>query len=353
MLKRLQHRMNENYFGKHFPLDYRVYMIFFFESYFISILSAITNTLLNKGIFGIVLQWTYIVFCSFLLFLLPRRRLIIQKPHLLFITFMYIPFLFFQTAGYHGTALLFAQLGIFLIGIVFSGNERIIIISLNILEYLVCILINYKFPQTVIDHSGPGAQLIDLIVALILSFSGLAALTVFISMVFSDNNKALEELSIRDALTGTYNRRYLNDFLSRQLEADSSAYANLYVMMLDIDHFKRINDSHGHGFGDRVLLECAQTIRDNLRDYDVVVRYGGEEFVIIAFLNNDSIALEFAERIRKKISSLHFRYDLSITVSIGLSPFKPGDTVESILERADQCLYKAKQSGRNRVVCSM
>ncbi len=350
MINRLKQLTIQNYFGKQFPLDYRVYMIFFFESYFISILSAITNTMLNKGLFGLVLQWSYIIFCTVMIFVLPRIRLTLQKPHLLFITFIYIPFLYFQTAGYDGTALLFAQLGIFLLAIVFSGKARIIIIALNILNYLACIIVSQLYPQLVTPHNGPVALLIDLIVALILSFTGLAILTIYISKVFADNSNTLAELSIRDALTGVYNRRFMTDFLQRELDRARQTGSRVYVLMLDIDHFKRINDTYGHGFGDHVLLACAQAIQNTLRKSDVIVRYGGEEFAIIMPAQTPVKVADIAERIRQAISSLRFRYNVTITVSIGIEESQPDDTIEDILIRADQCMYKAKQNGRNRVV---
>lgn len=350
MITQFKQLMIQNYFGKQFPLDYRVYMIFFFECYFISILSGITNTLLNKGLFGIILQWSYIIFCTIMFFVIPRIRLSLQKPNLLFITFIYIPFLYFQTAGYDGTALLFAQLGLFLLCIVFSGRKRIIIVVLNITDYLICIIISYRYPQTIIPHGSPEAMLIDLVMAVFLSFTGLSILTIYISKVFTDNSNTLAELSIRDALTGIYNRRFMTDFLQRELDTAAQTGKEIHVMMIDIDHFKQVNDTYGHGFGDHVLLACVQAIQSVLRKCDVIARYGGEEFVVILLCQMPEKAVDIAERIRQAISSLRFRYDVTITVSIGIVKSQPGDTTEGILNRADQCMYKAKQSGRNRVI---
>ncbi len=350
MMSKFKQLLIQNYFGRQFPLDYRVYMIFFFESYFISILSATTNTMLKKGILGLVLQWSYIIFCTALIFVLPRIRLAFEKPHLLFITFIYIPFLYFQTAGYDGTALLFAQLGIFMLGIVFSGKTRIIVIFLNVCNYLACIMISYRWPQTVTPHGNPKALVIDLVVGLVLSFTGLIILTAYITKVFSDNSNTLAELSIRDALTGLYNRRFLDDYLQRELDTARETGNKIYVLMLDIDHFKKINDTYGHGFGDHVLLACAQAMQSTLRKCDVVARYGGEEFAIIINPPTFTRIGDVAERIRQNISSLRFRYDVTVTVSIGIAESSPDDTIEEILTRADQYMYKAKQNGRNQVV---
>ncbi|MGI6176029.1 MAG: GGDEF domain-containing protein [Christensenellales bacterium] len=353
MLNRFKQVMLHQYFGKQFPLDYRIYMIFFFESFFLSILSAATNTALNKGLPGLILQWAYVAFCIVLLFVIPRIRLALQKPHLLFITFFYIPFLYFQTAGYHGTALLFASLGFFLLGIVFKGKARIALITLNILDYLACILISHFYPQTVVPHSGSDAMLIDLIVAVVLSFVGLSILTLYISRVFEDNRKTLSELSVRDALTGVYNRRFLNSFLQNILDTSRKKGDKFYVLMLDIDHFKYINDTYGHVFGDHVLLACVQAIQSILRKGDIIARYGGEEFAVILFPRRPNNAVDIAERIRRMISSLRFHYNVTVTVSIGVARSRPEDTIEALLDRADQYMYCAKQSGRNQVAAGV
>ncbi len=350
MLSRFKQLMLQNYFGKHFPLDYRVYMIFFFESYFISVLSGITNTMLNKGLFGVILQWTYIGFCTVLFFVIPRVRLALLKPHLLFVTFIYVPFLYFQTAGYDGTALLFAQLGLFLLGIVFSGKTRIIIIGLNIIDYLACVIISHRYPQTVIPHGSPEALIIDLVVALILSFTSLAIATIYISKAFEDNNNTLAELTIRDGLTGVYNRRFLTGFLQQELDTAAQTGQSIYVLMLDVDHFKRINDNYGHGFGDHVLSSCAQAVQGILRKCDVIARYGGEEFVIILLPQIPAKADAIAERIRQAVAALRFGHGVTVTVSIGVEKSRPGDTSEELLNRADRCMYQAKQNGRNQVV---
>lgn len=349
MLSRLKEIMIRQYFGKQFQLDYRIYMIFFFESYFISILSGITNTALNKGLAGVILQWIYIAFSTTMLFVIPRIRLTLLKPHLLFVTFIYVPFLYFQTAGYHGTALLFALLGLFLLGIAFSGKFRMVIIVLNILDYLVCIIISHRYPQTVIPHRGPNDKLIDLIVGFLLASVGLAIMTLYISRVFEDNRKALAELSIRDALTGVYNRRFMTDFLQNTLDSFRRTGNKFYVLMLDIDHFKDINDTYGHIFGDQVLLDCVKAIQKILRKDDVIARYGGEEFAIILFADMPINAVDIAERICQAIASLRFYHNVTVTVSIGVASSQSDDTIEALLNRADQYMYYAKRAGRNQV----
>lgn len=367
MLAKIKDYFRKNFFDKTFPLEYRLYMIFFIEAYFISILSASTNTALGKGLVGIILQWSYIAFCTVVLFAPVEKRRKITKPLLLFITFIYIPFLYFQTAGYDGTALMFSLLGIFILAVVFRGRQRIIIVAIDILIYVGCVLVSYWYPELIVPHGAEAAKVVDLLVALVLSTTGMALLTVYVSNAYANereqirsllarleqSNDALAELSQRDALTGVYNRRYLSQFLERELDTCTRTGRNICLMMLDLDHFKQINDTHGHGFGDEVLVRFAETLQENLRGYDVLTRYGGEEFVIVLHNINLDEAMVIAERTRIAVSEIEFRNQVHITVSIGLVQSRHNETMESIINRADQCMYQAKREGRNRVVSEL
>ena len=174
--------------------------------------------------------------------------------------------------------------------------------------------------------------------------------------------KALEEKLKHeldhDFLTGLHTRA---SFTSRALvELHRAVRSNipLSVLMLDIDYFKLVNDSHGHQTGDKVLKIFAKTIKSSLRDFDIFARIGGEEFVIVLAETNQDEALEIAERIRllienTKISPFDIGPPLQITVSIGLSSLSSKeDTIDVLISRADQALYKAKNTGRNRVCIS-
>uniref|UniRef100_UPI00286EEE96 GGDEF domain-containing protein n=1 Tax=Anaerosporobacter sp. TaxID=1872529 RepID=UPI00286EEE96 len=207
-------------------------------------------------------------------------------------------------------------------------------------------------------------QLIDLLVAMLVTFSGISILAVYVSKSYQGetnrieqlmkelafNNEKLEESAIRDALTGVYNRRFLTDFLERELKSCVETNSHVFVFMLDIDFFKKVNDQYGHGTGDEVLKVFAKTVRDSLRPSDVVARYGGEEFVAVLHIEDYNAAFAIAERVRLAISALEFRYGLKITSSFGVAKSNTKDTAESILDKADVCLYKAKQTGRNKVV---
>ena len=161
------------------------------------------------------------------------------------------------------------------------------------------------------------------------------------------------ELATRDELTGLINRRAMLDLMALEHRRSLRSGRPLLLAQLDIDHFKPINDQHGHTTGDRALQAFAGTVRASLRDSDVLARWGGEEFVLMLTDTSADQARGLLERIRQAVQALeiaHSAGSLQLTVSIGLAQHLPGDTVEHTLERADQALYRAKALGRNRVV---
>lgn len=168
----------------------------------------------------------------------------------------------------------------------------------------------------------------------------------------------LEHQSVTDPLTGLYNRRYLDQRISAEYSSSRRYHHSLSVLMLDIDSFKKINDSYGHQTGDLALQFVSGLLLDGIREPDIAARYGGEEFIVIAPNTRLNAAGELAERIRKRIESHELklvgegkkRQILRVTASIGVAKLTP-DIVsgEQLIQCADNALYQAKQSGRNRV----
>ena len=166
------------------------------------------------------------------------------------------------------------------------------------------------------------------------------------------------EMAITDQLTGLYNRRYLSSHLSNLVEETHEKGATISCLILDIDYFKKVNDTYGHDVGDQVLIEFARRISKNVRGMDLACRYGGEEFVIIMPETDISFAHMVAERLRQDVAMAPFQIDadvsqLDITVSIGVTASEgDGDSADEFLKRADQALYQAKKDGRNKVVAA-
>lgn len=168
---------------------------------------------------------------------------------------------------------------------------------------------------------------------------------------------AVSVLAITDGLTNVYNHRYLQEHLAIEIEEANRYKTPLACMMLDIDDFKRVNDTYGHPFGDLVLRRMAKLIRENTRHVDVVGRYGGEEFLVIMPHTTSHEALPIAERVRQAIAKHPFSYkntDMQITISIGLADYPstnlPRKDKGALLRAADEALYKAKAAGKNQTV---
>ncbi len=159
----------------------------------------------------------------------------------------------------------------------------------------------------------------------------------------------IEELAITDELTGLYNRRYLMQMLSQQRALANRSRYGFVVCYLDLDHFKKVNDVHGHPFGDKVLKAFANLMTNCLREVDLGARLGGEEFVLILADTNLDAACGVCQRMADKWRALHFSEapNLQLTLSAGITEFKSPESIESVLERADKLLYDAKHKGRN------
>jgi len=171
-----------------------------------------------------------------------------------------------------------------------------------------------------------------------------------------DNVQLSIEMAITDALTGLFNRRYMESHLATLVEQAAARGKPIAVLLVDIDYFKTVNDSHGHDAGDDVLREFALRIRKAIRNIDLACRYGGEEFVIVMPETDMAVATMVAERLRRRIASEPFTIqqgarNLDVTISIGIAALGgESDNAAAILKRADTALYRAKRDGRNRVV---
>jgi len=158
--------------------------------------------------------------------------------------------------------------------------------------------------------------------------------------------KKLAELSVTDELTGIANRRRLMEKLAEETGRSTRTNRPFALMMLDLDHFKEVNDRHGHQAGDQLLRDCAAALKANLRPIDLVARYGGDEFLIVLPETDMENARVAGERMREVIKRLR---ESCNTVSIGVAVWAAGDDVEAIMSRADKALYEAKASGRDCV----
>lgn len=184
----------------------------------------------------------------------------------------------------------------------------------------------------------------------------LSRLLHFIDALNADLSRAHEELkiqSITDKLTGVFNRTKLDETLNNEIEMMRRYGAEFSVIILDADHFKSVNDTHGHNVGDAVLVKIAGIISSNARVTDIVGRWGGEEFLVILPNTGLEGSVQMAEKLRSAIASASFPVVGNKTASLGVASSAPGDTVVTLIGRADECLYRAKRNGRNQVVAGI
>ena len=170
----------------------------------------------------------------------------------------------------------------------------------------------------------------------------------------SEYHEEIYRLAIIDGLTQLHNQRYLNDFLERELSRSARYARPLSVLMIDLDHFKTVNDTYGHLGGDSVLRELAERIRPEVRREDLFARYGGEEFAMALVESPPETARQVAERVREVVRATPFHFDgqvIPLTVSVGVATTLGDDvqTASSIFRMADERLYEAKHAGRDCV----
>ena len=162
----------------------------------------------------------------------------------------------------------------------------------------------------------------------------------------------LEEVASHDRLTGAWNRRRFDEAAASEMSLASRRRAPLSLIILDLDHFKRINDAYGHLAGDAVLVGAATAFRSVLRSSDALVRWGGEEFLVLSPATGLEGAVRLADRLRAALEATPFPEAAPVTLSAGVAEFLPGEAQEAWVGRADQALYEAKAAGRNRVEAS-
>ena len=170
--------------------------------------------------------------------------------------------------------------------------------------------------------------------------------------IITDLQRRLLDQAITDPLTGAFNRRQMDSCLGDAVERNRRSGSPASLLLIDIDHFKNINDRFGHEAGDRVLKRLVSLITNRSRRLDLLFRMGGEEFLLFLSDTSSLDAIKLAEELRGSVAKSELLSDWALSVSIGVSELRPGESVESWIKDADNALYVAKETGRNRVVCT-
>ena len=166
---------------------------------------------------------------------------------------------------------------------------------------------------------------------------------------FKEDLYTLHYLATRDEKTQVYNHRFFMNLFELEFEKAKRGRQKLSLAVIDIDFFKKINDTYGHLFGDKILYELAQNLQKTIRKYDVLARFGGEEFFVLLPGASKRTAKIAANRIRAGVLKDSFLKKYKLTVSIGVTEYSSKDTIKKMIKRADKALYEAKKNGRDRV----
>ncbi len=261
-----------------------------------------------------------------------------------------IAFILYHVQAARGVLLVFMLVNLFFGALELRTSQLFAVGAMSSLAYAIVIALLWTYRPASIDFRIEWLQWVTVT----------ATLMVMCPLVgyFSDMRRRLSaslatirEMAHRDALTGVFNRRHLTDMLDREVNRSERSGSPFLLAVVDIDHFKRVNDKHGHLAGDAALCAVAQVLSATLRKSDYLARFGGEEFVLLLDVDGNEGARVVCERLRTRVEALRVA-ELKgepITVSIGVSFHRRGDTPATLMARADDALYAAKEGGRNRM----
>lgn len=278
---------------------------------------------------------------------------------------LFLPSLYFVGGGIAYGLWLYFIAGLLLSVLFIRGPAFVITIFVQPLYYFALFFVSYYFPKIIYNlneffesknlWSSPEKAVIINFVIISISL-GILIKSLLVSYLDERDTalsfvKRLENLSLKDPLTGIFNRRYLFSYLESAIKSYQKDRIPLCIVMYDIDNFKILNDTYGHVIGDEVLRAVAKILIDNCREYDIVSRYGGEEFIIVFPGAKESDAFVRANKIREDIESTYFSPSISrpVTISGGIAFYESGMSASNLINVADSNMYIAKNSGRNRI----
>ena len=333
---------------KEIELKERLTLIFYMAGFGLSVIAIITTFLLGKPFWVNTPNLLLMLSCLLLPFLYPNNFDKIVKIVLYSVAFVYLPISYYINGGHEGIGILYFLMVVIYFNFFYEGKKLAKVIGSVLTLYVVVIIMGYIYPELITYHINDTSRIIDMIMSFV-SISiviSLVSNVIFYSYRIEKDDK---ELSTTDQLTEVYNRRYFLDALKSEFDHFELSKIHFYVMMIDLDDFKIVNDTYGHLYGDEILKGVAKAIKSCLREHDIVARYGGEEFSVIISHDTLENGKTIAERIRKAVEDVKYRGKNNITVSIGIVKNKVNDTLLGIIKRSDDFLYEAKGKGKNRV----
>ena len=354
-MKRIFNDFYQILIGKDVVLERKISNIFITAVIIATILALFVNILVGHPLWIIFPSIATLIICAVSLIKIKGDNRISIIVALCFVSYIYIPFMYITMGMLYSTQAMFFVASLFVIALILQNKQRIIALTILIIEYISLLFIGAYYPQY--EYDSPFSKGLDFSISFVIIAVIVFLVTFVIKFAYEEErrevhslNKELEAMAIMDTLTGCYNRRYLQFEGENIIKEHKEKQISLAVLMVDIDYFKKINDTYGHAIGDEILRLVVKTFRVSLRLNDILVRYGGEEFIAILPACDRENSLLIAERIRASMASSRHRENIRFTVSIGIAILDDNDTLDFLLDRADAKLYEAKNSGRNQVV---
>ncbi|MGI6349027.1 MAG: GGDEF domain-containing protein [Eubacteriales bacterium] len=346
-------------YKKELPLDHLVFLYTAAAGILMSIFGLGYNMAMGLGIFTLPVLILYLAttLSSVLYSVVTQRWYGAAVIILGSSTFLLVPFLWFTIGGATGpTSALMLTCGL-CIAIVFKGAVRNSMLIVEAILLVAFVALEYHFPDIVILYPDRTAHYSDLAFGLTMSLivSSILAFTVMTEYARVQDEKMrlvfrLERLSLTDALTGLYNRRFLSASIDEEMRRACDTGSQLTLCILDLDHFKAINDTYGHDYGDDVLVNVAQIMNASLTEGEIFGRYGGEEFVVLFPGKTPAEALPTVQALGERMRTHAWSHGKPVTISGGLSGYVSGISYSDFIKTADENLYRAKREGRDRMV---
>ncbi|SFH83606.1 diguanylate cyclase (GGDEF) domain-containing protein [Tindallia magadiensis] len=265
---------------------------------------------------------------------------------LFFLSFVYLPAAWLTSPGSYSAMSFYAVLMLFLCFIVIQETWEYIFPALFTVLMVILLHLEPQYPERYHFYSDPQLRAFDLSINFVLVSTTLFALIFVLNRSFSDEHQRVYQYSITDPLTNLFNRRYLHHFLTRLMEDIRFPDITYSLLLMDLDHFKKINDLHGHPEGDRVLKEFAAVLTKASRKNDVVIRFGGDEFLLLLMDTDDTGISIVEERIQELFQPVCDRYpDIPLSVSFGRATCSSG-SVDEVIKMADDILYQSKDASK-------
>lgn len=289
-----------------------------------------------------------------------KKLAVCSKIAILVANIVFFPSIFYASGGVKGGCLPYFVVGVIFSFIIFSGVSCCAIIVFELFYDSFIVYSTYRWPFLVVQ--GMRSKEYTYLMLLLNLLLASVCTAIIIRILVNHNRKELdkidytlcelEDLLTKDPLTKVYNRRYMLEFLERNIDKSYNFGAQLSIVIFDIDYFKSLNDTYGHLVGDEILKNLCTVVCGKIRNTDIFSRYGGEEFIAVFPNVTKEIAYDRAEEIRKVIedSTLTNKVNKNITISGGVAQYCKGMTVEELIEVADKNLYTAKELGRN-IIC--